>query len=290
MKSGQGGVKHPVAKAFALTEGWVGSGWGLNGTEYADRIADGCSDLQRYLDLAAYQFPNDESLAKAAQAIALDMAIGDICWTYDPDNGEYWCGKVTGAFAYRQGGKFDEFDLHLLRPCRWVLAGTADAIPGAVRRGFAGRFGTITRLVTDRDRIINAARYALGESNVQTFGDLFDAASPEDLEDLVALYLQDRGWRLLPSTSKTSMASYEFVMVERASGRRAGVQVKSGNISHLEQAVAADFDTFFMFLAGPAPRITGSDRVKLIDREELRQFALNNLAIIPKRLAAVWAA
>jgi hypothetical protein len=290
MKSGQGGVKHPAAKAFALTEGWVGSGWGLNGTEYADRIEDGCPDLQKYLELAAYQFPQDTGLSRAARMIGVDMAVGDICWTYDPEKGEYWCGKVTGEFAYRQGGAFDKYDLHLLRPCKWALAGTADAVPGAIRRGFAGPFGAVTQLTTDKERIINAANYALGEPNVETFGDLFEAASPEDLEDLVALYLQGLGWRLLPSTSKTSMASYEFVLVDSESGRRAGVQVKSGNVGHLEQAVADAFDTLFVFLAGHDPRITGSDRTKLIDREQLRRFALDNRAIIPKRLAAVWAA
>ncbi|MEG8038763.1 hypothetical protein QP166_05150 [Sphingomonas sp. LR60] len=289
MKSGQEGVKHEAAKAFALTEGWVGSGWGLNGSDYADQIKDGCTDVQTYLALAAHRFPQDASLAKAAKAIAVEMASGDICWTYDPRKGEYWCGKVTGDFVYRQGGMFDEYDLHLLRPCRWALAGTADAIPGAVRRGFAGPFGAVTQLTTDKERIINAARYALGEPNVEIFGDLFEAASPEDLEDLVALFLQDHGWRLLPSTSKTSMASYEFVVVESKSGRRAGVQVKSGNVSYLEQAVAEDFDSFFVFLAGKNPRIIGDHKAEIIDRENLRRFALNNLAIIPKRLAAVWA-
>jgi hypothetical protein len=120
-------------------------------------------------------------------------------------------------------------------------------------------------------------------------GDLFELASPDDLEDIVALYLQDKGWSIFPSTAKTSMASYEFVLVHRQTGERAGVQVKSGEVGSLDQKVASDFDLFFVFLAKVHSIITGDvDRIKTIDREELALFAKQNWRLLPKRLKIRW--
>lgn len=288
MKSGSPGVDHRAARAYAFANGWVGAGWGLNGSPWDGVIVDGCTDISAYKRSAAVAFPGDVSVTRAAHAIGTSMAVGDFCWAYDSHKGQYWCGKVLGGFQYRQGGFFDEFDLHILRPCRWMSVGTAESVPGSIRRAFAGPFGTVTALTSDRARIINATKIALGEPALAVCGGLYEAAAPEDLEDLVALYLQLQGWLLLPTTAKASMASYEFVMVHRDTGARAGVQVKSGNVNRLEQDVADEFDVFFVFLAGANPTVLGDARIRLINREELRDFAKSHRNLLPRRLQAVW--
>ena len=94
-------------------------------------------------------------------------------------------------------------------------------------------------IVTHAGAAIDAAeKFGLRQPTLN--GDLFAAAGPEDLEDLVALYLQEQGWRTFPSTAKVSMASYEFVLVHHETGHHAGVQVKSGGIGFLNQDVAQD--------------------------------------------------
>ena len=288
MKSGKPGVDHSAARAFAFENGWVGAGWGLDASPHEMSICNGSTDLDAYEACAVEVFAGDASLRRALSAIGSAMAVGDYCWSYDSHKGEYWCCKVIGDFQYHQGGPFDQYDLHMLRPCRWAKVGTAESVPGAIRRAFAGPFGTVTALSSDKNRIINAAKLALGEPGQKIFGDLFDAAGPEDLEDLIALYLQSEGWLLLPSTAKVSMASYEFVMVHKETGLRAGVQVKSGGVKQLRQQVADDFDEFFVFLAGKNPTVLGDDRVRLIEREDVRVFAERHRSLLPARLRAVW--
>jgi hypothetical protein len=164
-----------------------------------------------------------------------------------------------------------------------LLCGT----PGVVRRAFAGQFGTISRIVRDALTAIEAAEITLGQKKPVPNGDLFALATPEDLEDIVALYLQDQGWRLFPSTAKVSMASYEFVLVHQQTGERAGVQVKSGNVDFLDQKVASDFDVIFVFLANPRAFLTGDvSRIKKIEGGELASFAKQNWMLLPQRLKA----
>lgn len=288
MKSGKPDVIPTQARAFAFDRGWVGAGWGLDGSPYNDALIDGSTDIAAYEDLASKVFQGDGSFRRALTAIGSQMVEGDYCWAYDSYMGEYWCARVEGGFRYRQGGQFDDYDLHMLRPCTWAKAGTADAVPGAIRRAFAGPFGTVTTLKADKDRLIGAAKIILGEPGQLKANDLFEAAGPEDLEDLVALYLQAEGWRIYPSTAKVTMASYEFVVVHEESGARAGVQVKSGGINRLRQGVAGGFDHFFVFLAGGNPQVDGDERLSVITRAQIMEFAHRNLELLPLRLMRSW--
>lgn len=288
LRSGKEGVEHSDARAFAFQNGWVGAGWGLDESEHADRLADGSSDAEAYRRLAVEIFPGDTSFTTALENIAFKMAPGDHCWAYESRTGEYWCAMVQGAFEYRQGGDFDRHDLHMLRSCKWTCVGTADAVPGAIRRAFAGPFGTVTALTADKARIERAGRTAFGIIDETLPNDLFEAAGPDDLEDLIALYLQSSGWRLYPSTAKLSMASYEFIMVHEETGERAGVQVKSGAVNYLEQSVAGDLDKFFVFLAGQEPRVSGSNLICVLTREDIRDFAIEKRHLLPLRLTRSW--
>ena len=288
MKSGKPDVHATQARAFAFDNGWVGAGWGLDESVHNNSLVDGSTDVAAYRRLANDVFPGDASFERALATIGSQMTEGDYCWAYDSYTGEYWCAKVEGGFQYRQGGEFDRYDFHMVRPCTWARAGTADAVPGAIRRAFAGPFGTITSLKADKDRIIGAAKNALGECDPPKANDLFEATGPEDLEDLVALYLQGKGWRIYPSTAKVTMASYEFIVVHEKSGERAGVQVKSGAVSRVDQGVAEGFQRFFVFVAGANPKVGGDERLTVITRREILDFALRNVDLLPLRLLRSW--
>jgi len=284
------GVDHPAARQFAFAEGLVGAGWGLNGSSYVGSIPDKCRDADRYYQHAELVH-GGEGFQRAFDAIANRMNPGDYCWAYNTHLGEYWCCRIEGPFEYREGGAYDDFDWHMTRSCVWVCVGATDAVPGVIRRAFAGPFGTVSALTTGADRAAQAAEMALGLRRPIRGVDLFDAAGPEDLEDLVALYLQASGWSIYPSTAKIGTASYEFVMVDARTGERAGVQVKSGKASILNPAVAEDLDRFFVF----APSLTDDrswtdKRVTQIAKSDIRNYALENWRLLPKRLRADWIA
>jgi hypothetical protein len=289
MLSQADGIDVVAARNFAVENGIVGAGWSVADASEPNPLPDLSTDLDAYVRHAKSAHPKDNSVEAVARVFATQMQIGDFCWMYVSHTGEYYCCKIDGEFRYRVGGNWDKHDLHLTRHCVWSKAGPADAVPGVVRRAFAGPFGTVSRLTTDADTAIQAAQIYLGDKHAPLGGDFFASASPEDLEDVFALYLQEQGWRVFPSTAKVSMASYEFVLVHCATGRHAGVQVKSGKVSFLEPYVADDFDEFFVLMANPNAIVAGTDsRITRINRDEIEAFAQLNWALLPRRLKARW--
>jgi hypothetical protein len=283
------GVDPAAARSFAVEYGIVGAGWALSDAPDPSPLPDRSGDLDQYLQLVKGVFPKDNSVAGVATVFGKQMQIGDYCWMYVTHTGEYWCCRIDGDFEYRTGGSFDEHDLHLTRRCTWAKAGPADAVPGVVRRAFAGPFGTVSAMVTDSQTAIDAAEIHLNQRAIVPGGDLFAVAGPEDLEDIVSLYLQEAGWRVFPSTAKVSMASYEFVLVHSQTGQYAGVQVKSGNVAFLNQEVAQAFDVFFVFMANPSAIVADTDpRIARIKRDEILAFARRAWKLLPRRLQVRW--
>ena len=286
MMSGKTGVDVVAARAFAIREGIVGAGWGP--VEEVD-LLDGCRDPDEYLRVAKREWPDDGSMVGALDIFGRKMQIGDYCWIYVTGRGEYYCARIDGDFVYRVGGEFTEHDLHMVRDCTWRCAGTVDAVPGVIRRAFAGPFGTISQIVTGVSNAISASELLFGINMPRTGLDFYAAASPDDLEDVVSLYLQDQGWRVIPSTSKSTMANYEFIMVHNETSERAGVQVKSGNVGYLNQVVAEDLDVFFVLLANDSAVMVGdSSKLRRLDPIKIRDFARDHWSLLPRRLQAQW--
>ena len=119
-----------------------------------------------------------------------------------------------------------------VRRCRWGGVGTQDLVPGKVVNNFGAR--VTLKPVTDSGAVRYTrrlrARYAgvddeftpLARSEVIT-----SLLGPTDLEDLVAVYLQDQHHLVLVNRGRSTVG-YEYVLRERDTGREAVATVKSG--------------------------------------------------------------
>lgn len=289
MNSQREGVDHAAARDFAIEAGIAGAGWALTNDHLElSPIPDLCEDVHEYLAHVRQVYPDYGSVEGAARIFGVEMQIGDYVWMYATHVGEYWCGRIEGNFQYRNTELAHRHDLHITRQCAWMRAGAADAVPGVVRRAFAGSFGTVGRIVNGARTAIEAAEILHRAIEPAVGGDLFELASPEDLEDIVALYLQEQGWRLLPSTAKASMACYEFLAVHRETCERCGVQVKSGNVTFLDPQIAEDLSSFFVLMAHPEAVVIAHPGVVRIPREEIEHFARASWHLLPRRLQARW--
>ena len=117
--------------------------------------------------------------------------------------------------------------------------------------------------------------------------DLFQLLSPWDLENLLGLYLQARfGYMVVPKTSQLGTPHYEFVLVHR-DGRRAAIQVKSGNVT-LDRAdylgVTQEFDEFYLFTVSGSYVGSASAKVTCVQPEEVRAFARDSYKFMPGSL------
>jgi hypothetical protein len=111
------------------------------------------------------------------------------------------------------------------------------------------------------------------------------AVGHDDLEDLVALYLQSHGWHVVPSTVKHATPVTECVFRD-SQGQRAYLQVKSGQTevdANIE--VPPEVDKFFVFdLLGEHVTFSTSSKVVRIDARELKDFIRTHNFLLPLHL------
>jgi hypothetical protein len=270
------------ARAFCFEKGWVGIGWGCDG------LQDDSADASQYEQEVRTQYADDPSGLYAHRAFSNVMQIGDFVWCRARGD-IYWLGRIEGAWRYRNIDEFDQFDLYQVRSCRWHKVGTSDTVPGFIKNAYAGRGPAISQIQKEREsarhmtlaiweRVTGKPRKDSpyeGKFSLSLVGH-------DDLEDLVALYLQaELGWYVVPSTAKRSTPFTEFVLLN-SRGERAYVQVKSGRAEIALEEVPVEIDTFFIFDLNSDKLDVASQRVKRIDPAQLIKFCRKNATFLPQ--------
>jgi hypothetical protein len=180
-----------------------------------------------------------------------------------------------------------------VRKCKWVRVGSSDKIPGPVKNAFAGRGQAISRIAKEESAALLGTALiwesVTGESIeldiVAAKQFPMGAIAHDDLEDIVALYLQiEMGWHIVPSTAKKTTRDIEFVL-RNSMGQRAYLQVKSGQatVEVTKIDVPQDVDFFFIFY----PTISEQDsfgtnsKIVLLNPNEIAKFLSSHKTIMP---------
>ena len=269
---------------FCFSRNLAGVGWPVE-----DEEGRPPHDLEQYRDLGhvRYSLQGDKSWWPAFNVLGYRMTEGDLCWTRD-SKGTYYLGRITGPWAYLHGDDADNYDLHSVRPCQWRKVGLLDAIPGAVERSF-GPARTIQAIDDETAAAFSEFVYSrlTGEqpASAHTHPDIFGLLSPLDHEDLAALYLQaEHDFVIVPSTVKPSAAAYEWVMLNKITGEKAVIQVKSGR-AQVDLAVLGKIDcAVYVVVADETVDQTAPKNIRYIWRETLLAFACRRRNILPKRI------
>ena len=188
-------------RSFCLERNILGVGWRVQGAPFLDW------DTYYALAKREYYDQEDGGWWPAVNAIRNKMAEDDLCWTRDW-TGNYYLGRVGPSWEYRAEPENLAADVVNIRPCVWSKVGTADSVPGKVVNSF--RQGRTVQAVSGETVLFYsqlAFNRARGETvyDLSAFAthspDLFDLASPDDCEDIVARNPSSDGpW--LPSHSE----------------------------------------------------------------------------------------
>jgi ribosomal protein S18 len=261
-------------RQFCFENDILGFGW---------PIGDASADItwEEYTEKAGEKY-GDTSWTKATNALR-KMEVGDLCWTRDAE-GRYYLARVEGPWRYEGGRKHRKADVVNVRDCRWVEVGAPDAVPGKVV-GSLNVGGTLQRVNGDAvqqysEMLFQRLDETAGDSQEIDTDDLFSLISADDCEDLVGLYLQERGYRLIPSTCKKSTSRFEYVLKHRETGEKAYAQVKRGGESLEADKYAPDDGMAFLFTAEGNQKGSASN-VEFIDPDTLRQFVTDNHQLLP---------
>lgn len=103
-------------------------------------------------------------------------------------------------------------------------------------------------------------------------GNVFDLLDDRDTEDLVALYLQLKfDYALSPKSRSRDTQAFEYELVQRQTGERVLVQVKTGNIKLNPMDYASQVAKVYLF--SPAGYIQqGAARVVCLEPSDLAAF------------------
>jgi len=165
--------------------------------------------------------------------------------------------------------------------------GAPDAVPGKVINSLNLQ-STLQRVEGDTIREYSYMLYRRlsgageGSTDVRT-ENIFSLLRPEDCEDLVGLYLQEQGYRLIPSTCKTSTVNYEYVLKHSDTGEKAFAQVKRGGVPLNAEDYESLDGTVYLFTSGGAQH-GEAPNVTFIDPGAIRDFLRENRQVLPDRI------
>ncbi len=262
----------------------VGIGWGFQG-EKSPR------SVKEFYQRAEKKFSGKSWKVAANAIISPDgrgMRVDDLAWIRDLE-GNYYLGRIKGKWKYNHTGEFGEHDIVNMRSCD--LKKVDKRIPGAiVNRFVSGQ--TVCRIHDSTALIFSKLFYnTLAGRNYYEDVDvkgpnIFSLLSAEDMEDVIGLYLQhERNYMLIPSSRsrRNDTVRYEYELIERQTGKRAFVQVRSGE--RLNPRDYHDSDgKYYLFSPGGYEKEENSSKVETLQGKVVENFMHDQKRKMPRHI------
>ena len=218
------------------------------------------------------------------------MSEDDLIWTRDTSN-NYYLGRIISPWRYETSIEYSDADFVNIRDCDWFEVGTEDKVPGAIINRFV-----LGRTVQDIGSNNTAVRsFSITKASEKwpgiyereaLSGNIFDWLQADGCEDVLAIYLQmKRNYYLIPSTCKIDTKTYEFVLIDRETGKSAAAQVKSGKeVLNIDGYAEIATNKIFLFATSGDYHGESDPKVETIDPTILRNFIYENKKLMPEKI------
>lgn len=289
LRSTKDGIVHQSQEEHCFSDNVIGVGWGIDDLPSGASIDEVTGAIAK-VDLPGWR----KRAAQQVRRFAVEAEIGQLIWTRDK-NGRYHLGRFTSDWRYDASEIAFETDIHQVRSVVWASETFSEIdIPGAIMRSFIGQTNAMQRILDPAARIFSVElwndRHGAPPRPKRPDKTTIQILSPGDLEDLIYVWLQyAESYVMVPNARQASTPVYEWTMVHRDTGRRAIVQMKSGNTQVdieglLEAATDAAADAI-AFAASGNYSIESHPDVKYISLDELTAFARSHQELLPWRVA-----
>jgi hypothetical protein len=275
------------AVQHCLDNGFLGLGWGglkeIEGEATADYLKRHREELM------------DGKRERSVHGILERVRESDLIWARDAAGG-FLLGRATDQAYPRFGKHADLRDMYHVVPAN-IIGGRVGThaildteVPGAIKATFTRpRSATFHRIheqhLLDYSAWLFAIKTGIPEPKLDP-SPFLDMLDPYELEDLVALYLQEHGWRVVLSSHAPNTPRYEATFVHPEHGT-AGVQVKHRG-ADLDAGRYADdpqVGRVFLFTASGKYGETRPANVTIISERELIAFARERRAMLPQAIS-----
>lgn len=285
----ESGISYRDLLDFCKTEQIIGVGWCAI-TERSDdytALRDAIYSIEEYR--------GGETAALRATNAIRSMRPGDLVWTrLGGDASEYYLCQV-GTRLWKDRIVTDRhlrYDIGNFVSARWITIGKEECVPGKVVNSFYS--GSSVQRVSQVELISQAIwnlysgtpedRYELPPLGKSEFWNMI---SSEELECLVLLYLQSRGYYIYSSTLKLSTAKFEAVLTASDGTHLAYPQVKR-NVPLLAEdyidALDNSNDRIFLFTTSEEYGSIQHPQIMCITKKELEEFMNRHEALLPRTI------
>ncbi len=217
------------------------------------------------------------------------VSAGDLVWTRDT-NGNYYLAKVQSGWEYFVTSESTDKDIDISNIFRVkFIPVEIDAVPGKIVACFrpAKTFQEVASPAAIEytkhlwNSISGSSDYSI-KSEVAS--DIFELLDDEETEDLMFMYLQSKGWYIVPNSRKKDTMGYEFLAIDPKTGERAITQVKTGASSLNQDSYAAYREKVFLFQS--QERYLGGEHlnVSCLRRQELSEFMEHSQSWLPETI------
>lgn len=266
---------------FCIKEKILGLGWRISTSSENESL-----DWDSYYQLGKEEY-GDRSWWSAVNAIRNRMKKNDLCWTRDSrySKADYYLGRVLSDWEYKATQEHIATDVVNIRDCDWKKINPG-SVPGAIVSAFIPS-RTLQQIHHEKEyskflwnKITGENFYSIEEESLDIFGML----NYEETEDLLFLYLQARGWYVVPNSRKGNTLKYEFSIVNPKTGKQGATQVKTGTGNSLNAEEYAEDGQVFLFQSEENYRGKTPENVVLVRRKELLSFLENSTKWLPEWL------
>ena len=267
----------PATFQYCLDNKVLGVGWRVD----TDRLTETTNWDDYYQEASLIH--TDLNICKYIQRW---VSKGDLAWTRD-NNGNYYLAQVTSGWEYWTSPQGREQDIDIANVFRCNFhAVDVDEVPGKVIACFRAP-RTIQEIADEKARIYSQYLwnkrsgkniYKIDKSG---YFDIFMMLDDEETEDLVFLYLQSKGWYVVPNSRKGDTMRYEFLLTHSKTFEKAETQVKTGDAEIDLNDYATIPCKVFLFQSNERYKGKETENVVCIPRDELRKFMIDNIKWFP---------
>lgn len=265
---------------YCLDNKLLGVGWTV--PENLLRTTKNLADYERVALRSCYK-PSD--LAQV-RYIHDHVKENHLVWTRGA--GEYYLARVKEEWEYWNPPEASERGIAIANifRCYNIIKIQLDSVPGAVVTAFAHSGRTIQRVGDTHLREYSKylwnteSRRKDYEPDESKFPGLLDMLDPEEAEDVLFLYLQAKGWYVIPNSRKGNTMKYEFLLTNPKSCEKAKTQVRTGQICINMQAFQDD-QKVFLFQTKGHYEGEKPQNVECVTPEAMLGFIKENMKWLP---------
>ena len=284
---------------YCLNNHVAAMGWSLNNISESER--DSIKNFDDYDKLAEAAYKNYSSVER----LYYEVKENDIIWMRSSNRGKYYFGRVKADSKWVFNKDAIDIDAanQLINIDWYPATDMADegSVPGAVATSFI-KGATLQRIKKSGveaysqllfNKVHDKSRDSYMFSNPDLYlkeDHFYSLLQPEDVEDLVALWLYDKkGYVCIPSTNKISTPKYECVLVDPSDTKRKHIyiQVKKGNVDlNTDDYCDLNGETYLLTTEGTVINEGKYPKIIKVDPSDIFQFAIHpdKAHIIPENV------